>query len=248
MMKNLLKAVLPEATLKWYRRIREARFTNQVDKVFADKEPKFIFTAIYNNNWWGGTGDYFSGHGSRDPKYVIPYVESVKRFLRDLPAKPSVVDLGCGDFYVGSQLASLASQYTACDVVGELIENLKQKYETPNVRFLSLDITADPLPSGDIGILRQVLQHLSNEQISAVVAQVKIYKYLIVAEYLPKGKFQSNIDQPCGAHSRMARGIKSGIVLTSPPFNLPVLNERIISEAQDEAGILRTIVYQLQRA
>jgi len=246
MVRNLLKTVLPGAALSWYRRIREARFANKVDKVFADKEPKFIFSAIYNNHWWGEGDGYFSGHGSRDPKYVIPYVESVGGFLSDLPESPSVVDLGCGDFCVGSQLTSFASTYTACDVVGELVESLKQKYDTSNLRFLSLDITTDPLPPGDVGILRQVLQHLSNEQISAVIAKVNIYRYLIVAEYLPIGQFEPNVDQPCGAHSRIARGINSGIVLTCPPFGLRVLSERVISDVQDETGVLRTIAYRLQ--
>jgi hypothetical protein len=243
--KEAIKSVLPEFALRGYRRIRESMFIHRVDREFSSKDPKYIFGAIYRNNWWGGKG-FFSGHGSHDAKYVTPFLDAVRTFLATFPEMPSFVDLGCGDFNVGRQLVAHTSSYVACDVVSELIEVHKSTFHDPALRFMALDITADALPAGDVGLIRQVLQHLSNEQIASVIAKLTAFKYVIVVEYLPKGAFQSNLDQPCGAHSRIARGIQSGIVLTDPPFNLRPLRERTLVEVVDDTGILKTVAYQLR--
>lgn len=246
--KDILRPWIPMRILSEYRGYIDRKSARQLNKVFSGKDPKFIFTKIYKEKWWGidKDGGFFSGSGSHDPFFVAPYVESVKTFFREFSEKPSVVDLGCGDFNIGSQLVDAASQYTACDIVDELIENHKKKYSGLNIHFLSLDITTDSLPPGTVGIIKEALQHLSNEQIFSVLPKLKAYQFLIVSEYHPLGKFQPNIDQPCGAHSRTARGIKSGVVLTEAPFFLKVLDERILSEVESDSGILRTLVYKMQ--
>jgi len=246
--KDILRPWIPMRILSEYRGYIDRKTAKQLNEVFSGKEPKFIFTKIYKDKLWGidKDGGFFSGSGSHDPFFVAPYVASVKAFLHEFPEKPSVVDLGCGDFNVGSQLVEAASQYTACDIVDELIENHKKKYSGLNVHFLSLDITTDSLPHGTVGIIKEALQHLSNEKIFSVLPKLKAYQFLIISEYHPRGEFQPNIDQPCGAHSRTTRGVQSGVILTDPPFSLKVLNERILSEVEGDSGVLRTVVYQMK--
>ena len=88
------------------------------------------------------------------------------RFLRTLDYKPDVVDLDCGDFHVGSRLRCLCSGYVACDIVEPLIAFNAKTFEGLGVDFRTLDLTKDELPSGEVVFVRQVLQHLSNDDIA----------------------------------------------------------------------------------
>lgn len=107
------------------------------------------------------------------------------------------------------------------------------------------------LPVGDVVFIRQVFQHLSNEQILKVANKLYQYKFLILSESLPKDDFTPNIDKAVGGHTRIDGDIKSGIILTVPPFNLLLKSERIICTVPDilpnncHYGNIRTIVYQL---
>jgi hypothetical protein len=135
--------------------------------------------------------------------------------------------------------------HTACDIVEPLISFNRERYSSLGVDFRVLDIVGDELPQGDIAFVRQVLQHLSNRQIQNVTNQLaKKYKYLVVTEHVSQAEsFTHNIHQPAGPENRVQ--IKSGIVLTSAPFNLKILQEKLLYEVPESGGVIRTIFYQL---
>jgi len=220
-------------------------------KEYRNLSTQQVFTKIYEGGVWGRSSDpsqpFFSGSGSHDDTAVSVYVQAVGDFLSTLDKKPDVVDLGCGDFAVGSKLRHLCRRYTACDIVPKLIEFNKEKYKSLNVDFGVLDLTTDELPDGDIVFIRQVLQHLSNKRILAAIPKISAkYKYLILSEPLPPTRvFDHNVDIPVGPHIRL--GIQSGIVLTSPPFNLRVKSELQLCGAPEPklGGLIITTLYRL---
>ncbi|MFZ1750911.1 MAG: class I SAM-dependent methyltransferase [Saprospiraceae bacterium] len=208
---------------------------------------KEIFENIYANQMWGKGIDtedtFYSGHGSHRSTLVSMYIPAVENFIKEFDQKLDVVDLGCGDFAVGSQVRKNFNSYIACDVVEPLIERNKDIYKDLNVDFRVLDIVTQELPCGDVAIIRQVFQHLSNKQITKVIPKlIEKYKYIIVTEHLPaSNKFKANMDLMEGPDIRL--GFDSGIVLTKPPFNLKIRKEDILCEILDEVGIIRTIAY-----
>lgn len=218
-------------------------------KCYRNLSTKEIFTKIYEEGAWGRPDNseqkYFSGTGSHDDAVANAYVEAVAKFLSSFAEKPSVVDLGCGDFTIGARIRHLCGTYIACDIVEPLIGWDKQKYKDLNVDFRVLDICEDELPGADIAFVRQVLQHLSNGHIARAVPQLAAkYKYLVVTEHLPSaGAFKPNLDKPAGAGVRSA--LDSGVVLTSAPFNLPVKQESVLCEVPEGGGIIRTNLYRL---
>ena len=108
------------------------------------------------------------------------YENAVVEFIHSLDAKPDVVDLGCGDFSVGSHIRPLCRNYIACDIVEPLIEFNRKEYESQNVDFRVLDFTRDRIPSCEVLFLRQVLQHLSNKHIKKALPKlVSCCKYLV---------------------------------------------------------------------
>jgi SAM-dependent methyltransferase len=253
LIKRTARMVLPRPILSVLASYRTRTAVRKNVKHYTeDCTTQEIFTKIYNENTWGQSSDpsqkYHSGPGSHDPTLVNAYVKSLDQFLRSFDEKPDVVDLGCGDFFIGSQIRGLCGNYTACDIVEPLIALNREKYKSLNVDFRVLDLTKDSLPEGDILFIRQVLQHLSNKQIKKALPQIaKRYKYFVLTEHLAAtDSFVPNLDLPTGPSARVE--INSGIVVTSRPFNLKVREERVLCEVAapwSDEGIWRTILYKL---
>ena len=219
----------------------------KLDTVFAPLDHKAVFDKIYRRGIWGKKlgARFYSGPGSHDPQLVNPYVESVKEFLVHLGDKPSVVDLGCGDFNVGQQLRPFCGEYIACDVVPELVAHNAQKFRFLSVDFRCVDMIEDALPRADVIFIREVLQHLSNDAIAKILAKLpESCKYLILTEDIPpQDGFAPNLDKPIGPSTRSQ--FNSGVVIDASPFDFKCLNKSVICELLRENSRIRTMAYQL---
>ncbi len=208
-----------------------------------------IFQKIYEEAAWGKsnaqTDPYCSGSGSGDGPIVNAYVEAIKAFFQETQGTLDAVDVGCGDFNVGSKIRGEFRKYVACDIVKPLIDFNRKKYKDFKVEFMVLDAVTDQIPAGSVLFLRQVLQHISNQEIIEILAKVRHeFAYLIVTEHLPSdAEFPHNKEKPTGPGIRLDQ--RSGVVLTSAPFFLECKVESTICEVPDTKGIVRTIVYKL---
>lgn len=200
---------------------------------------------IYEQNLWGGgDADFYSGTGSHDPELVDPYIDAVSSFLGSFDDPLVVCDLGCGDFNVGRKLVKHAKKYIAADIVPELIERNKRRFLAENLEFRCLDIAADAWPSGDCVILRQVLQHLSNNEIHRIVNKLSDFRYVILTEHVPDGDFTPNKDIISGQGTRLKKN--SGVDLLTPPFNFRVKQEEqwLALPSIEGVGLLVTLLYK----
>jgi SAM-dependent methyltransferase len=208
---------------------------------------KEAFTLIYSEQWWGrapeGGDNFFSGGGSHNPLIVDGYIAAVSNWISTLGGKPDVVDLGCGDFAVGAKLRHLCGNYTACDVVEPLIVRNREIYKDLNVDFRVVDLTADKFPEGRVAFLRQVLQHLPNSAIFAILPKLQEkYEYLVLTDQTRSlVELKENTDMPAGPGWRE-------VVLTVEPFNLRALETTVLCTPRDPytGGIIRTTVYRLR--
>ncbi|WP_282118212.1 class I SAM-dependent methyltransferase [Maribacter aquivivus] len=216
------------------------------NKSKRNKKPwptKDAMQQVYEKNLWGSsTSDFYSGDGSHRSEIVAPYVEALVKFLNAFESPVSVCDLGCGDFNVGKELVSYAKNYIAVDIVPELIERNKQEFKLADLEFQCLDIAVDELPIANCAIVRQVLQHISNDEIKRVVAKLADYDYVIVTEHVPEGDFVPNIDIISGQGTRLKK--QSGINLLLPPFNFKVLEESVLLSVIDKNGLIVTTLYR----
>jgi SAM-dependent methyltransferase len=185
--------------------------------------PESVFSEIYASGTWGDGDEPNSGSGS-DDSVSAPFIEIVRRLIVD-QGITSVVDLGCGDYRVSGKLADLPIDYTGIDVVPALVARNAAAFGSDRIRFLCRDITRDSLPSADLCIVRQVLQHLSNAQISRVLRRLSSFRYVVVAEHHPARLLKPNLDKDTGADTRI--DFDSGVYLEHAPFN--VKNARVIA-------------------
>jgi SAM-dependent methyltransferase len=248
--KMRLKKVIPKSILQ----LRRRYIARKMQREFVHcRDAKDIFTLIYDRHRWGKSKNrddrYYSGPGSHKSEIVDAYVSAVTQFLLSMRKRPDVVDLGCGDFAVGARIRPYCGRYIACDVVEGLISRNKTKYAESDVEFRVVDIINDELPDGEVAIIRQVLQHLSNSAIEKIVAKLSsTYRFLIIAEHLVLADgFAPNREKPTGPGIRGDHG-DGGVILTEPPFNLEVEQTTLLCEVFADAaqrGVIRTNLYRL---
>lgn len=235
---SVARHTVPRVILDAYRNFRTARMPTEE-----------VFTRIYSQNEWGGrAGEFHSGSGSAQLAVTAPYVARIRRELAALNAgQLRMVDLGCGDFRIGQQLAEACASYIGVDIVQPLIEHNRRVFGSERVSFVHANMIEDPLPAGDICLVRQVLQHLSNAQILAVLPKLNQYRWCFVTEHHPSaGRLvEMNLDKTHGRDIRVTQG--SGVFLEAPPFNVP--RDRYVwlfdipgvaDLGNGDAGVLRT--------
>jgi Methyltransferase domain len=211
------------------------RLVRRARRMWATRSNAVIFGNIYENRLWGVGIDpkvpFYSGIGSYDPS-VIQYVSLVVDVINKYDVR-NVIEIGCGDFVVASQYADKCQKYLGIEVVRALVEHNQRTYGTKAVNFLFADASRTKLPSCDLCIIRQVLQHLSNRDITTIFKNIKA-KHILVTEHLPAAhKVTSfNLEKKPGADIRVPLG--SGVFIDKPPFNL---SAQVLMEANVTSDI-----------
>ena len=187
---------------------------------------------------------YYSGSGSHEKKIILPYIKVIKKFLLKQKIN-KLIDFGCGDFNVGKNFVNLTKKYYAYDIYEDLVKYNRKKFKYKNLYFKKKDITSDKISSVDVVLVRQVLQHLDNNQIKSFLSNIKNKtKYLIVTEHLPKfDSFKCNVNKPKGAGLRF----NSGVILHLSPFNLNYIYKKILLSvnASPDKGKIVTTLYKI---
>lgn len=233
--KDLVRKMIPRTSLD----ARAARSLARTRREFAPRTLQESFEVIYERRLWGdGDRAPLSGSGSGD-SFAESYASLVREVIRREGAK-SVADLGCGDFSVGRRVAIPGIDYVGVDIVPGIITKNSREYESEHVRFELGDLTGEvALPVADLGLLRQVLQHLSNDEIGRALKRCAQFETVLVTEHIPSGNgWPPNVDKPHGPDIRLYDG--SGVLLEAPPFSLQIeeLNRLPLERG---GGVLRTV-------
>lgn len=212
----------------------------------AEKSTSEIFDSVYSKRMWGFSPTaekYSSGSGSYDPRAVEPYIASISRFVESFSFRLDAVDLGCGDFTIGSKVRPLFNRYVAGDIVADVIARNREQHKSLDVDFRVINIAEDNLPPGDVVFVRQVLQHLSNHEIARALDRIQAtYPRLVLTEHLPlDNEFVPNVDIRTGPDIRMT--VKSGVDITKAPFEVSVTSAVVLCEVILETSRIRTTLY-----
>lgn len=135
-----------------------------------------VFSTIYEQSVWGQG----SGLGS-SPEVARPYMLFLQDFLTNNRIR-SVVDLGCGDWQFSQHINWGDCLYTGIDVVPSVIEANQKRFGRPNRTFVCADPATDPsrVPSADLLLVKDVLQHLSNENAQKILTLTNQFKFSLI--------------------------------------------------------------------
>ena len=159
------------------------------------------------------------------------------------------VDLGCGDMRIGSHISALFQSYLGADIVESLIQHHCSQSFAGEVSFQKINIIEDELPDGDVCFIRQVLQHLSNQQILEILPKLEKYRFVLITEHLPSTEtgVEKNLDKSHGGDIRLYKN--SGVYLDSPPFQLKGNYEEVLAvndsslQNIEDSGVIKTFLY-----
>lgn len=167
-----------------------------------------VFTEKYLNNSWGGT-ESVSGSGS-DLVQTEAVIKELSNLFRDLKVG-TVLDVACGDFYWMNHVDLDGIKYTGVDIVKDMILQNKAKYKKENIKFECLDLIKDELPKADIVICRDVLVHLSYDNIFSALKNICRSK----SAYFLATNFMTH------KNNNISTGNWRPLNLKEPPFKFP---------------------------
>jgi hypothetical protein len=204
---------------------RRMRNLNRIRRTNSQLSAELVFSAVYEKEAWGKGGDFDSGSGSKDA-VAGAYVQLVREILQETGAR-HVVDIGCGDFSVASRFIDNLDTYVGVDVVPTLIEHNQKMFGRDGVGFEVIDAAMSDLPSGDLCLVRQVLQHLSNSEIESILVRCTAFPLVIITEHwpAPRKTVAPNLDKPHGPDTRIPDG--SWVDIRAKPFSRAGVTERL---------------------
>jgi SAM-dependent methyltransferase len=165
------------------------------------------FDAIYATNEW----KHGSGEGSLPP-HNASYMSFLQRFLAERQIK-SVVDMGCGDWQFSKDIDWSSIAYRGYDVAEAVIARNVQLYSRGGVTFHHYSGAPAELPSADLLIVKDVLQHLPDAAITSFLKHVPRYKYVLVTNCINPRGTTVNHD--------IALGDFRYLDIRLPPFSVP---------------------------
>lgn len=132
-----------------------------------------IFNRIYADNVWGcGSGEGSAEELTRD------YRKFLHNFLR-ANRIASVVDLGCGDWQFSRHMDWSGIDYCGVDVSSVVLETTR-RFSAPNIRFQEMDGIEGELPSADLLICKDVIQHWSNDDIRRLFPRLSRFRHALI--------------------------------------------------------------------
>ncbi len=184
---------------------------------------KRVFSEIYRRNAWGDS-ESVSGPGSTVTR-TAAFREELEGLLREIEVE-SILDAGCGDFNWMKEMRVGVKRYIGVDIVEEIIEEDRRRYEREDRTFIGLDITRDDLPMADLILCRDALVHFSFDDMRSAIRNFKKSgaAHLLTTTFT---RFAPNIDIETGGWRQ--------VNLEISPFNFPA-PLRVIDEKCHHSG------------
>ena len=140
------------------------------------------FEEIYRRDLWGNG----SGEGSH-PRHTSGYVAFLQAFMAENRVR-RVVDFGCGDWQVARQVDWTGIHYIGVDIVPQVVEENRRRFASDNVEFRLLPEGGVDLPEADLLMVKDVLQHWSDEAIQAFLPTLRRFPLALVTNCVnPRG-------------------------------------------------------------
>ena len=138
-----------------------------------------VFSKIYREKIWGSGSEMnpLSGKGS-NPDFAKPYVDFIRNLISSKKIL-SVLDLGHGDWVMWRDYKFDDTFYLGLDVADDLSNMNTLKFGNEKRVFKKVSSDAI-LPSAELLICKDVLQHLSLREIDKILSQFNKFRYVVL--------------------------------------------------------------------
>jgi hypothetical protein len=145
----------------------------------ANDPVEALFTSIYKTNFWQSK-ESVSGPGS-EYKVTCRMRNELSALIKRFGII-SIVDAPCGDFNWMRHVDMATCKYTGFDIVQELIERNNSLFGNDVREFKHLNLIDGIIDKSDLIICRDMLAHLTDEQIYKVLRNFKASgsKYILM--------------------------------------------------------------------
>lgn len=190
------------------------------------------FQDVYKNGVWGVDAEGRGTSGSATPLATKVYTVFLQDLLKTAKIR-SVVDAGCGQFGQSGLIDWTGIDYRGFDIVADVIDRDRQKYERPNVHFFVANVIDADLPPADLLICNYVLQHLPIADVTTFLAkQVPKYRYVIISNTVDRVTLTAD-------NREIAPGEFRPLDITRPPFS--VKGRKVLTYFDDPS--MQQVVY-----
>ena len=196
----------------------DTRYFEKEQKAGESLSTEETFQKIYQSNHWDGETSV-SGIGS-DEEQTREISVQIPKLIEELDIK-RFLDVPCGDFNWFSKMEMTLKSYIGGDIITAIVDRNNTTFKDSRRQFMKLDLIKDSLPKADILLCRDCLVHLSNEDIQAVIQNIKKseVKYLLTTTF-----------PECEKNENIVTGDWRIINLEKAPFNFPqpikLINEK----------------------
>lgn len=157
-----------------------------------------------------------SGAGS-DPFFARAYISFVSEFIKEHKVR-SVVDLGCGDFRVGSSIDYGDAHVIAVDASPDHIRDHENKFKDKKIEFRHSDLRNFDMSSVDLVLIKDVIQHWPTEDITQWLKQPRP-RFMLCTNDVSGGVVNGEISYPDARKKQLEVNVRA-IDLNSAPFNV----------------------------
>ncbi len=196
----------------------------RIKEWFSRPDLKNKFSRIYSSHGFGGQISR-SGEGS-DLIQTTQIRQALPGLLKEYNIR-SFLDAPCGDWYWMKELDLGVDRYIGIDIVEDLIESNREKFETDSRIFQCLNMVEDQLPEVDLVFCRDCLVHLTFSDALKVIFNFKRSKsrYILTTTFTDR---ERNVDL-------RGKDVWRTLNMCLPPFNFPA-PVKLINEKCTEAN------------
>ncbi len=145
------------------------------------------------------------------PLLIADHTSSSSKTLSKSMTFKTVVDVGCGDWTFSKEIHWGDVHYLGVDVVKSVVDEDGAKYGSENIHFQHMDILQDELPGADLLICKDVLMHLSINDVLLFLSKTYKYKHCLLTH---------NIGEDASVNGEITRGGFRPLDLSKSAFSL----------------------------
>jgi hypothetical protein len=194
------------------------------DRLFPGPARRQRFADTYARNYWGGD-ESRSGPGSSVAR-TAAVREMLPILCRELEVH-TLLDVPCGDMNWMQYVDLPGVRYIGADIVPALISANAERFGGPSRSFMALDVVASAPPRVDLVLCRDLLVHLSFQDIARALNNLRQSG----SEWLLTTTFNEHAE-----NDDLAARDWRPLNLERPPFVFPAPRRHILEHSTENDG------------